>query len=189
MRGLPCWRQSVFELRIARRYRINNTYRVLGYVHFEKDCAEPTRCCSQKSADKPARSGETAPRGQHRFLPTALALYDESKLWPAGATPRKEMGIWKTVRKLCVIWVLIMPLCVLARAQQHNGSIPEGLVWLTGGWRYQAGDNTRGPRPHSTMRVGKTICPSNRPIPVCAVAGIACTWSFQGIVIRPSLCY
>jgi sigma-B regulation protein RsbU (phosphoserine phosphatase) len=42
---------------------------------------------------------------------------------------------------LCVIGVLLVPVCVLARAQQHTGSIPEGLVWLTSGWRYQAGDN------------------------------------------------
>jgi Stage II sporulation protein E (SpoIIE) len=87
-----------------------------------------------------ARAG-TARRSHHRFLPTALALYDESKLWPTGATPREEMGITKTVRKLCVIGVLLMPLCVLAGAQQDSGSIPAGLVWLTDGWRYQPGDD------------------------------------------------
>jgi hypothetical protein len=51
------------------------------------------------------------------------------------------MGITKTVRNLCVIGVLLMPLCVLAGAQQDSGSIPAGLVWQTDGWRYQPGDN------------------------------------------------
>ena len=44
------------------------------------------------------------------------------------------------MRRLCGIAILLMPLCVLARAQQP-GSIPPGLAWLNDGWHYQAGDN------------------------------------------------
>jgi hypothetical protein len=51
------------------------------------------------------------------------------------------MGIPKTVRKLWVIGVTLVPFCILVRAQQDTGSIPAGLVWLTDGWRYHAGDN------------------------------------------------
>jgi len=50
------------------------------------------------------------------------------------------MGNRKTLRKLCGIGILLMSLCILARAQQA-GSIPAGLVWLNDEWRYQAGDN------------------------------------------------
>ena len=45
------------------------------------------------------------------------------------------------VLKLSIGAILFLTLCVFARAQQSVAPIPAGLVWLTDGWRYRAGDN------------------------------------------------